>query len=212
MKANEPRSSRGLGRRPLTAVTRVQIPYGVQDKEESQVFGPGFPLFLPAAVIPWIIVPMNPDFMARAIDLSRQGMLAGDGGPFGAVVVRDGRILAEGHNTVVATNDPTNHAEMTAIRRAVRELGRFDLSDCELYANCEPCPMCLGAVYWARLGKVYFANTRDDAAEIGFDDSLIYGELDKPVDQRRIEFARTPDPRAREVFDEWFDKADRVQY
>lgn len=155
---------------------------------------------------------MNPDFMARAIELSREGMLAGDGGPFGAVIVRDGEILAEGHNMVVATQDPTNHAEMVAIRRATQALGRFDLSDCEIYTNCEPCPMCLGAIYWARLKRVHFANTREDAADIGFDDSLIYEELGRPVEERRVDFVRTPDHRARRVFDEWLAKADRVQY
>ncbi|MDR7329203.1 nucleoside deaminase [Corynebacterium guangdongense] len=150
--------------------------------------------------------------MAHAISLSRKGMLADEGGPFGAVIVRNGEIIAEGNNMVVATGDPTNHAEIVAIRRATAELGRFELSDCELYANCEPCPMCLGAIYWAKVGKVYFANTRDDAARIGFDDSLIYEELARPIGERQIEFVHVPDPRAQEVFDEWLAKPDRVEY
>jgi guanine deaminase len=155
---------------------------------------------------------MNPDFLTRAIELSREGMRANEGGPFGAVVVRGGEIIAEGTNQVLATNDPTNHAEMVAIRRATGSLGRFDLSDCELYANCEPCPMCLGAIYWARLGKVWFANTRDDAADIDFDDSLIYRELGKPIGDRRIPFEHVPDERALEVFGEWLDKEDRTAF
>lgn len=155
---------------------------------------------------------MNPEFMKRAIDLSREGMRANEGGPFGAVVVRGGKIIAEGTNRVLATNDPTNHAEMVAIRRATEKLGRFELSDCELYASCEPCPMCLGAIYWARLSRVWFANTREDAADIDFDDSLIYWELGKPIRARKIPFEHVPDQRAREIFDEWLDKEDRTPY
>lgn len=155
---------------------------------------------------------MNPVFMDRAIDLSRRGMRAGEGGPFGAVIVRGEEIVAEGVNRVIATRDPTNHAEVIAIREASRALGSFDLSGCELYANAEPCPMCLGAIYWARLDAVYFANSRDDAAEIGFDDSMIYEELDKDVDKRRIPFEHRPHPRARSVFDEWLATEDKTQY
>lgn len=154
----------------------------------------------------------NQDFMARAIELSRQGMLAGEGGPFGAVIVRDGEIVAEGNNKVLATNDPTNHAEMVALRRAAEKLKSFDLSGCEIYVNAEPCPMCLGAIYWAQLKKVRFANTRYDATEIGFDDALIYDELAKPLEERRIDVKHVPDPRAREVFDEWLGMADKGRY
>lgn len=117
----------------------------------------------------------NQDFMARAIELSRQGMLAGEGGPFGAVIVRDGEIVAEGNNKVLATNDPTNHAEMVALRRAAEKLKSFDLSGCEIYVNAEPCPMCLGAIYWAQLKKVRFANTRYDATEGNPRPSLVWG-------------------------------------
>lgn len=155
---------------------------------------------------------MNPVFMDRAIDLSRRGMRAGEGGPFGAVIVRGEEIVAEGVNRVIATRDPTNHAEVIAIREASRALDSFDLSGCELYASAEPCPMCLGAIYWARLDAVYFANSRDDAAEIGFDDSMIYEELDKDVDKRRIPFEHRPHPRARAVFDEWLATEDKTQY
>ena len=155
---------------------------------------------------------MNPVFMDRAIDLSRRGMRAGEGGPFGAVIVRGEEIVAEGVNRVIATRDPTNHAEVIAIREASRALGSCDLSGCELYANAEPCPMCLGAIYWARLDAVYFANSRADAAEIGFDDAMIYEELDKDADQRRIPFKHHPDARARAVFAEWLATEDKTQY
>ncbi|HVH72094.1 MAG TPA: nucleoside deaminase, partial [Candidatus Dormibacteraeota bacterium] len=124
--------------------------------------------------------------MARAIQLSIEGVDSGRGGPFGAVVVRDGKIIAEGVNQVTSTNDPTAHAEVLAIRRACANLGVFHLEECELYTSCEPCPMCLGAIYWAHLSRVYFANTAEDAARIGFDDSFLYGELKKPHLKRRI--------------------------
>lgn len=150
--------------------------------------------------------------MDRAIELSRSGMLAGEGGPFGAVIVRDGQIIAEGNNRVVLTNDPTDHAEIVAIRAASQFLGTFLLSGCELYASAEPCPMCLGAIYWARLDRVYYANTRQDSARIGFDDSVFYGELSKPKSQRDIPAVHLPDPRALAVFDEWFLKVDKVRY
>jgi len=115
---------------------------------------------------------MNNTFMERAIQLSIEGVRSGRGGPFGAVIVKDGKILAEGANQVTSTNDPTAHAEVLAIRRACEKLGVFELKECEIYTSCEPCPMCLGAIYWARLARIYFANTANDAAEFGFDDSL----------------------------------------
>ena len=119
------------------------------------------------------------DCMRRAVHIAGAHMRAGAGGPFGAVIARAGAIIAEGHNQVTSTNDPTAHAEITAIRHAGRVLGTFDLSGYELYASCEPCPMCLAAIYWARLDRVYFANTRADAARIGFDDAWIYAEIPK---------------------------------
>jgi tRNA(Arg) A34 adenosine deaminase TadA len=152
------------------------------------------------------------DFMDRAIELSRSGMEAGEGGPFGAVVVQNGNIIAEGNNRVLITNDPTAHAEVVAIRRACELLGRFDLSDCEIYTSCEPCPMCLGAIYWARPKAVYFANTKADAARIEFDDSFIYEELAKPMDIRTIPFNHVPNIYALEVFEAWANKQNKVQY
>lgn len=152
------------------------------------------------------------DFMKRAIELSREGMTAGEGGPFGAVVVRNGEIIAEGNNRVIETNDPTAHAEVVAIRRATEKLGNFALTDCDIYTSCEPCPMCLGAIYWARPNNVYYANTKTDAANIEFDDSFIYDEIAKPMSDRTINFIHQPDDEALEVFNEWTEKADKTQY
>lgn len=153
---------------------------------------------------------MERKFLDRAIELSR---LSGEGGgPFGAVVVRAGEIIAEGINRVVETDDPTAHAEITAIRRACARLGRFDLSDCELYSSCEPCPMCLGAIYWARPAEVHFANTRHDAAGIGFDDSFIYEQLELSPGQRSIPFEHHPDAAALTVFRQWRQRPDRARY
>lgn len=151
-------------------------------------------------------------FLERAIELSREGMSKGEGGPFGAVIVRNGEIIAEGNNRVLVDNDPTAHAEVTAIRRACATLGRFDLSDCELYTSCEPCPMCLGAIYWARPKAVYYANTKADAAAIEFDDSFIYDEIDKPMSERAITFTHQPSEAALEVFSEWAAKNDKTRY
>lgn len=150
--------------------------------------------------------------MTRAVELSRIGMQAGEGGPFGAVVVQHSKIIAEGNNQVLATNDPTAHAEVVAIRRATALLGRFDLSDCDIYTSCEPCPMCLGAIYWARPRTVYYANTKSDAAAIEFDDSFIYDEIAKPMNARTIHFTHTPSPDALEVFTEWTHKQDKTRY
>ena len=125
-------------------------------------------------------------FMRRAIELSRHSMESGAGGPFGAVVVRNGRIVGEGHNQVTPNNDPTAHAEVVAIRDACQRLGTFDLSDCELYTSCEPCPMCLGATYWARIGRMFYACTQADAEAVGFDDAFIYREIDLPHAQRKL--------------------------
>src|ERR1700751_6319319 len=129
---------------------------------------------------------MNNAFMTRAIQLSIEAVQSGRGGAFGAVIVNQGKIVAEAANQVTSTNDPTAHAEVLAIRRAWEVLGCFELKNCELYTSCEPCPMCLGAIYWARISKIYFANTAEDAASIGFDDSFIYQELKEIHSQRRI--------------------------
>lgn len=151
-------------------------------------------------------------FMRRAIELSRQHMQAGHGGPFGAVVVRDGKIIGEGWNCVTSSFDPTAHAEVMAIRRACEAVQNFDLSDCEIYTSCEPCPMCLAAIYWARIGAIYQANTRDDAAAIDFDDAYLYRELLKPLDQRDVPVRQLLRDEAQVVFREWTQKSDRIEY
>lgn len=151
-------------------------------------------------------------FMRHAIALSRRGMEGGAGGPFGAVVVKDGRVVAEGWNQVTSTNDPTAHAEVVAIRRACAALGRFDLRGAVLYTSCEPCPMCLAAAYWARLDAVVFGNARDQAAAIGFDDQWLYDEVPKPIEARSLRMRRLLQAEALEVFEAWAAKPDKVPY
>lgn len=155
---------------------------------------------------------MNNPFMTRAIQLSIDGAHSGRGGPFGAVIVRDGKIVAEGINQVTSSNDPTAHAEVLAIRLACAKLGVFELKDCELYTSCEPCPMCLGAIYWARLARIFFANTHEDAAKIGFDDSLLYSELKQPHSQRRIPTLQIMREEALAGFRAWEAKPDKIPY
>jgi tRNA(Arg) A34 adenosine deaminase TadA len=152
------------------------------------------------------------EFMRKAIALSRAKMRANHGGPFGAVVVRHGRIIARGWNRVTSANDPTAHAEMTAIRTACRKLKTFHLADCELYTSCEPCPMCLAAIYWARLKKIYFGNTRVDAAKIRFDDDWIYREVARPPARRKIPMRQLLRAEALNVFAEWEAKPDKIRY
>jgi guanine deaminase len=154
---------------------------------------------------------MHDPFMRRAVELANDNIDAG-GGPFGAVIVKDGKIIAEASNRVTLLNDPTAHAEVMAIRKAGEQLENFDLSDCVIYASCEPCPMCLGAIYWARLSAVYFASDRQDAEESGFDDSLIYEELAKPVGERKLKMIRLDDPSAELVFRKWNEKTDKTRY
>ena len=153
----------------------------------------------------------NP-FMARAIELSLENVRSGCGGPFGAVIVRHGQIIAEGVNQVTSLNDPTAHAEVLAIRGACAKLASFELKDCELYTSCEPCPMCLGAIYWARLARLYYANTADDAAGIGFDDSFIYREIQAVHARRRIPTAQLMRDEALAAFRAWADKPDKIAY
>ena len=150
------------------------------------------------------------EFMREAVRLSAEEMRKGAGGPFGAIIVKDDRIIAQGWNRVTSANDPTAHAEVTAIRNACDLLGTFSLAGCEIYSSCEPCPMCLAAIYWARLDRLYFANTREDAAAIGFDDAHIYGEVSKPIADRLIPTARLILPEAVSVFAEWHAKTDKV--
>lgn len=151
-------------------------------------------------------------FMQKAIDLARQGMNANEGGPFGCIVVKDGRVLAEGNNVVFSTNDPTAHAEIVAIRKACEALKSFQLDDCYIYSSCEPCPMCLGAIYWARPKGVYFACTREDAAGIEFDDALIYAEIAKPMVDRKIPFKQLLRDQGLKVFRDWENKEDKIKY
>ena len=152
------------------------------------------------------------DMMRAAIKLSSERMEAGLGGPFGAIVARGDKIVAEGFNQVTSNNDPTAHAEVTAIRNAAKAIGGFDLAGHTLYTSCEPCPMCLGAIYWARLDAVYYGNTRQDAARIGFDDDHIYREFDKPIAARSIAFVKLDLPEAAQAFQAWADKPDKVRY
>jgi guanine deaminase len=150
--------------------------------------------------------------MARAIALSVENVRSGRGGPFAAVVVKDGKIIAEGVNQVTSTNDPTAHAEVVAIREACGKLADFELKDCDIYASCEPCPMCLGAIYWARPARIYFGNTVEDAAKIGFDDLLIYRETAKPHSQRQIPMIPLMREQAQEAFRAWQAKGDKSPY
>ncbi|WP_319381165.1 deaminase [Thiomicrorhabdus sp.] len=154
----------------------------------------------------------NRSLMRKAIALSKEKMEAGFGGPFGAIITKDGKVIAEGYNQVTSSNDPTAHAEVTAIRNACQALGTFDLKGCEIYTSCEPCPMCLSAIYWARLDKIYYANSREDAAEIGFDDALLYDEIPKPIEQRSIPTERLLEDEAIEPFKDWQAKEDKVPY
>lgn len=150
--------------------------------------------------------------MKSAIMLAKAGLDANKGGPFGCVVVKDGVIVGKGSNSVTSTNDPTAHAEVVAIRDACRNLNTFQLDGCEIYTNCEPCPMCLGAIYWARPDKVYFANTRYEAAAAGFDDAFIYDEIGIDPSQRKIPMIHTPDLEAQQVFSDWIAKPDKTLY
>jgi guanine deaminase len=155
---------------------------------------------------------MNETFMREAIRLSIREMRRGQGGPFGAVVVRDGKIVGRGCNQVTSVNDPTAHAEVVAIRAACKRLKTFRLDDCDLYTSCEPCPMCLSAIYWARLGHVYYANTRKDAAKIGFDDDFIYREVALPMRRRKLGMKQLLRAEALGAFAEWQRKPDKVPY
>ena len=151
------------------------------------------------------------DFMREAIALSLKN-IEEEGGPFGAVIVKDGNIIAKGTNRVTANNDPTAHAEINAIRKAAQQLGTFDLSGCRIYSSCEPCPMCLGAIYWARLEKVVYACKKEDAAQISFDDDDFYGEMAKDMEDRQIDFEELMREKALPLFNTWKEKPDKTNY
>jgi guanine deaminase len=151
-------------------------------------------------------------FLEKAIELSRQGMEQENGGPFGCIIVIGDEIVGEGYNMVTLTNDPTAHAEIVAIRQACKKLNTYQLEGCEVYTSCEPCPMCLGAIYWARPKRVIYANTRHDAAAIEFDDEFIYKEINTDLLQRQIPFIHEPHPLALQVFDDWKKKKNKTKY
>lgn len=150
--------------------------------------------------------------MLRAIELGRESVRSGHGGPFGCVIVKDDKVVGEGFNRVTSNCDPTAHAEVVAIRNACANLGDFQLKGCEIYTSCEPCPMCLGAIYWARPDRVYFAATREDAAKAGFDDQFIYTEIEKSYSDRTIKMIPFDRESAIALFDEWIQKVDRIDY
>ena len=154
---------------------------------------------------------MKNKFMERAIELSIQSVNNG-GGPFSSIIVRDEKIIAEGSNKVTLSNDPTAHGEIVAIREACKKLNNFNLSGCELYSTCEPCPMCLSAIYWSRINKIYYANTRKDAQKIDFDDSSIYSELQKNINERKIPMTQIMRNEALKAFELWDKKMDKVKY
>lgn len=153
----------------------------------------------------------NEKFMRRAIELSVRNVEEG-GGPFGAVIVKNGEIIAEGTNRVTADHDPTAHAEVSAIRKAAKQLDTFDLSGCDIYSSCEPCPMCLGAIYWAHLDNLYYGNTKADAKAIGFDDSFIYDEINLLPEERQLKTSQYLPEEAIAAFEKWRDKEDKVEY
>jgi len=150
--------------------------------------------------------------MEQAIEMAVENVRAGRGGPFAALVVKDGAVIASGVNLVTSSNDPTAHAEIVAIRAACQALGRFQLSGCDLYATCEPCPMCLGAIYWARISRVFFAGTRADAATAGFDDAFIYQEVAAPIDARRVPMIALLPEQGQRAFDAWRKQSGRIAY
>ena len=154
---------------------------------------------------------MKNKFMQRAIELSIESIDSG-GGPFGSVIVKDEKIISEGMNRVTVDNDPTSHGEIVAIRNACKKLNTFNLSNCSLYSSCEPCPMCMSAIYWSRIGKVYYANTRDDAKKINFDDSLIYSEIPKKNEDKKIPIKQMMRDEALKAFNLWDKKTDKIEY
>lgn len=159
-----------------------------------------------------MITEKDKQFIKRAIELAEKGMDNNAGGPFGAIVVKDNEIISEGYNKVTSSNDPTAHGEVVAIRAACEKLNTFQLQDCVIYTSCEPCPMCLGAIYWARFKAVYYACTKEDAAEIGFDDQFIYDEIDTDIGNRKVKFINLNREEGKEVFNKWAIKEGRTDY
>ncbi len=153
----------------------------------------------------------NEKFMLKAIALSKKNIDKG-GGPFGAVIVKDGKIISSGVNRVTAQNDPTAHAEVNAIRKAAHKLGSFDLEGCDIYTSCEPCPMCLGAIYWAHIDRIFYGNTKKNAADAGFDDSFIYDELKLEYAERKVRITQLLPEKAIEAFEKWIQKSDKIEY
>ena len=151
-------------------------------------------------------------FMSTAVKAALQGMSNNEGGPFGCIIVKDGEVIGSGNNKVTSTNDPTAHAEVTAIRDACKNIGSFQLDGCIIYTSCEPCPMCLGAIYWARPDKVYYGSNQQDAANIGFDDAFIYKEIPLPYEERSIPFEQVGRKIALEPFEKWTEKQDKIKY
>ena len=210
----------------LAAIIKIiQVPLSSRPErsEASEVEGPAVrhPINISRASTPPLILacfswkesaPMNSPFMARAIQLAIENVRTGQGGPFGAVVVRESGIIAEGANRVTASNDPTAHAEVLAIRQACQKLGSFELKGCELYTSCEPCPMCLGAIYWARLSRVYYGGFAADASRVGFDDSFIYREIAQPHPQRGIPMIQMMREEALAAFRAWEEKSNKITY
>ena len=156
--------------------------------------------------------PKEKEFLEKAIALSREGMQGGQGGPFGCVITKGDDIVGEGYNRVTSTNDPTAHAEVVAIRAACEKLGTYQLTGCDVYTSCEPCPMCLGAIYWARPRRVIFANTKEQAAAIEFDDDFIYKEINTNLTDRSIPFIHSPHPGAMDVFEQWKNLEGKKKY
>ena len=152
------------------------------------------------------------ELMQEAIKCSLEGMNSNAGGPFGAVIAKDGEIIARCWNTVTSTNDPTAHAEVNVVRMACKKLNTFDLTGCELYTSCEPCPMCLSAIYWSGIKKIYYGNTRKDAADINFNDDFIYKEIPLPINERSVSMEQLDREEAIKAFKNWMEKSDKIEY
>ena len=159
-----------------------------------------------------MITEIEVQYLKEAIDLAKKGVKGGTGGPFGCVIVKDGKVIGRGCNSVTSHNDPTAHAEVVAIRNACTELNTFQLTGCEIYTSCEPCPMCLGAIYWARPDKLYYANTKEDAAGIKFDDNFIYEEIAKTIEERKLFTRQVLREEAMLAFDKWKESINKIDY